>query len=1510
MPLLQPSSCTCYHLKPPQLPNSSEYASLDQYTKKKISLECRTGAAVDLSRSNIFVHGGLTVPLNLETINILQLQKELLIYFSKINNDKINFENLRQWLSSEVFYLDLISRSWHHVKTSVDSSSVIQNELLDHDESKSPLECPLKGRLFHSMCYFDSALYIFGGLIVSPQTGYELIATNELWKLDIKTKTWKFISNNAKITRRFNHSMHLKNEDVDTRDTKLIIVGGIDNTNEPVKKIDVYNLSQNCWQYEVIPKDDLELTVNINNNPISLLAENDFSILVENNEAKIPALVIYKPNNQAQEEQDYETEISSNFEDKTLNSEKMISPMTTLPLISNSKGMKLAYNNLQSQDILRESFNLQFPSGQYFGYNIIIGGFYPNCKVSNFCCFVYDISSGRWTRISIKCPESDIIKHRFWKLFVWKSHHQTLLLGTNKNDGYLPSVQKFDHILVFGLPLINAFNKVISSPHASNLQKRNQSLYSINSFQTNLDDTIQQQLIFENGEQHTRNASYASSVSSQFENYIRYISPSFELSSVRTTFPPYAMVLGKDALDVYGDYMSDFEFITSEGDIVGVPMYLLRKRWGRYFNFLLSKGYSKICLENEMNMKRSTLLQHSPVSSRLISRDSSRQGSLDFFRDSAGSSFRSNKDSPRSSNGLDRSFSGSHKSFSQLFMNDVDDNTKYFNKPKILSHPLPEKTKIEPDVYSRSPENDEIDINDPVSLPRDDAIFTDKLGDLRNNPIKRTATTSTTSSTSGMVFRLPFQENDDTITKEGSPLHKQTDERRRSSFVEIPTNLNNDFQTSRRNSAFHRRASHPVNMVKFKESTSPSLKQYKRAPVKFPNSARSSISYASLSSNKKRNSLPSLGYSNSFPNISLDAMNIQLPPRSKTPVEPLPGIPMIRIDGGRPSTSIYDFNLSNKNSPFSSRRVSFVSANSNPEWRNVPALLNNLTLDEKLLQKNEELNHDKPFPTLQSSSQLKSHVLKKSSGSIPNNLSNTQSISDKTRHSVISNPESNDSRLSNNAYDMEPLLVPRSLYMPWPKSSVKALAEYFYTGQMNGKWLLAPVALDLLVMAKLYEIPLLYSLIAETLYSILGRKEEGLFVACTSLRNRFLEQIKQLFHNDEKKVEYYLTNSETYKRLLKLHKALIEIDNGFLNYDLLRKSSRNNSFSTHDSSDSEDPYKKVHRVASTGSFNNYKQSIISFDSKDGRSSLGSTGFSPLNFQDPKNSMSATSPRVKKKSSLSKEINPLSFYFEDDFDIHKFKNRVKEDSFQNIVPDSFKPNFDDYDLGIELSTSSSDETSDESENELETIQNNNAKILKRVGSNPEFQSSTIIDTTTTKEEGEVDYNHNIDNSNSPSKNKTPKALLNNYVDSGLGMASLSKLKKKVQEGGGDLDESVDPLFKINSTLKSPGRPQSGPGRPSITRSIFRGSVSGLKSPKDTIRDEDYSMLRLEYIVSANALPPVDYIIKHIYKTAVLVNDIKMTIRCIDCLEISKELRAVKKLLEKEVTKNKNETKPNI
>lgn len=81
------------------------------------------------------------------------------------------------------------------------------------------------------------------------------------------------------------------------------------------------------------------------------------------------------------------------------------------------------------------------------------------------------------------------------------------------------------------------------------------------------------------------------------------------------------------------------------------------------------------------------------------------------------------------------------------------------------------------------------------------------------------------------------------------------------------------------------------------------------------------------------------------------------------------------------------------------------------------------------------------------------------------------------------------SELRSTESQMEPLLVPRDLYFPFPTATVNAFCEFLYSGQVNAAWKLHPTAFQMLLIAKYYEVPLLYDLMVEVFYSIISLKE-------------------------------------------------------------------------------------------------------------------------------------------------------------------------------------------------------------------------------------------------------------------------------------------------------------------------------------------------------------------------------------------------------------------------------------
>lgn len=1450
MPLLQPSSCSGFELELPKL-TSSSLNLLDEPSKRKVTLDCRSGAAVTLVRSNIFVHGGLTIPLNLSHVSCINIQKELIIYFSKEKNNASNFTKLDDWISSETFFLDLISRVWRRVEVNFDDTGDNAGETNNENEhtggdhkinssitgkEEDTLSPTFKERLYHSMCFAESSLYIFGGLVVSPQSGYELIATNELWKLNLQNKKWTLVSKDPQITRRFTHSMHTINHD-NEEDTKLIIVGGLNNIDMPIHHIDIFNVTKNYWETE---SDTSKIIVNCESEEISLCKESNFSILFENNEAKIPTLAFYVPN-PSKSPQPNTGEASS----REHTSYDCSSSIVALPLMHDAQGMRMNSKSDHS-DHLEVPHNLQFPTGDYFGYTIVIAGFYPSCETSNFKCFVYDTSSQQWTTLGITCDDSDINKHRFWKLLAWQSHHQTLLLGTKNDDYNLPSVQRFDFLLSFGLPMISIYNRTLTN---ANNQKIDLKTSSSDKKTPSRDSSIAAETLDpkESENQPFRQASYASTATSQFESYIRYIAPPSDMTSIRTVFPPYAMVLGKDTLEIFGSTLSDFEFITDEGDSIGVPIYLLRKRWGRYFDMMLSQGYARACAEYENTGQASEFIRFSPHSSQIVnpSKNSGTlsRASFETFANRGNQQQQEDMEGPRSySLNLDphqaEIVSGEH----------VGSNSSFH-------------------------ENDE---EDPVSPPSRSQIEHIKQLRAERNLPKQVAI-STTSSSGGMIFRVPFQENasaamSDTVL---SKKEEHEDKRRSSS---VATAALDHLKLSSHADRW-RRASHPNPSISRPDDGRNHYTTSRLLSSSVQNSRRtssiashsSSISYVSSSSDRMGNSMyPGSGNGSSVGSSFLGVLNVALPPQEPIPSDTLPPPPAISSSASkRNSFAEFVYSHSSKSSPFSSRRPSHDRRSSSSDLRR-PSDQYPPSLDRQMMDGSQVLDSPSDAVSFQQKSLL-GKMSQKSADSWPNLSGKLHKNADTKRPSLDSNTDSTDSA---NSIEWEPLLTPRTLYMPWPTATVRAFAEFFFTGQVNGRWMLAPVVLNLLLMSKIYEIPLLYNLIIEVLCSIIGRKEDSLCVICDSLTDALRNKVLRLSNDDHELMESYLQKNETYNELLKLRKSLETIDDGYFDFDLIKKVSR--AFSASSNSDSAPDKSSI--AGGTQRTSSIIPTVFAGGPRDSHNSVGSIGGYPPSFRQPH----ATPQRVNNKSSLSKEISSATpgnkAGLSDLAGLEELEPDEKitaQDKGDKQIESRFEAS-DDEQSHYSTSDSSSDETEEEYEDALHETPSRSSVDLR----------GTIIDargnTGSDLADGEYheEFEKNIDELNNESQK--PKSEVgsgsslsdSDELNSDIGLLSLNKMRRKIA-GQDDLDESIDPLFKV-----------------AFDSNATEAKNATSRSSRDDTAHYGSTAPTLENLASPNALPPVEYVIKSIYRTAALINYPRLMIRCLDCIEISKRLRSLK------------------
>ena len=1505
MQLLRPSSSVCYKLKLPQVDTITSNTLISDVDKRLLTLDYRTGAAIQLFKSNIFVHGGIIIPLNLSDITTKSIQEELMLYFAKQVNSSssssssssntdsfhypfndpssaiINFNTLSDWISPNIFTLDLITRKWSYLETFVPEHSNV-----------------LK-RLFHSIVLHDNKLYLFGGLIVSPTNGYGLIASNELWELDLHTRYWKLHEINPDLTRRYNHSMMVH---VDSTGTpRLIVVGGKDNLDHDVLLVDIFNIRTGVWESLDLNKSGTPgIITNVHGVPNAINKSNNVPVLIDNDIIRtnftsngaagldksntgttlsdhkivsdVPIIVYY---NTSHHDGNICTSGNNTNCDQIPNDKEIPSPIVALSLLPNSQGLRM--NSFQDKETLKIPLNLQNLSIASYKRGLVLTGFYPTTNRSDFHCYIYDLSCAFWTKVAIDCPDSDINHHRFNELFVWKSHHRAVVLGTENDDHYGPTVQRFDYLLSFRLAMMNVLKEVPRyildydkgemvplipdlDQKKSPLQKRN-----LSSLSTNTNNHI-----------------------SQFENYIKYVTTPLEIESTSSVFPPYALVLGKDSMEVFGQSISDFELISSSGDSVSVPIYLLRERWGRYFDMLLANAYS---YARRNQNSRNTIPQQNMTNNLNIAKDKSHM------------SFNANT-------GRNGSLS------SQISDEQLSPSSSV---PDILSPKYLNANKNRANMFNRTSFTKS---NNKTEIPVFRVPFQDSNSIDNNANGKETKSLKKPSTFNVAHSSKPHQRRSSSvlgsmaylrITKDNEP------ERRASHPVCLDTSMtNNPIDKINISSTIYRsrRSSSLRNFPNPQNSRRPSIMSQhpsRRASILSlvsSSSDRRGVNVNSLSS--RNNSMCNSSSESSYSPVLYELVNASIPPASVPPTMSLPPTPVGSVSG------VSSFQLQKSNTNNASHTLNSLDNSTSTNSRQNSLEFNNsprhVSISSKRSSYESRFQSSKSTKSSSFSELTTGHSIIEESMYPPQGLSTSpnavlssspSSSFASSSFSAVTSPHDSASlsgsslSLNNEEFashpplsdqvDLDPLLIPRSLYMPWPTKTVKAFTEFFYTGKVNGKWNLAPTVLDLFIMSYLYEVPLLYDMITEVLYMLIGKKEETLKLTAKNMISGYVDMIGKFHNGDTEVIESSLAENGNYQDLLQLKESLDNINNGFLDRHILEKYILNKGdsrkFSGVDSEISE--YSNIYqsdilsmgkRRRKTDSGDNTDKDISNVDvlysggPRDSQDSLGSLLY--LRHK------SIINPR-RKQSSLSKELNFDIWNGGDDGDVNIANKQegylIDHREGLNDLTQKLK----DFKIrGKSISKG----------------RNLNEKIHRPSFSSPCSSSSSSGDSSN---EGEETYS--------------------------IGSISSRKIRRELRLEE-ELDESIDPLLKLGNNISSPtfgtnnnllknhklnqrnilgNREGSFTSTPSPSRlNSFVGSIqSGPKGRNSKIGafdiEEDnidgFQDVTLESLVSTSEksiIKIVDYIIKLIYRTSVMVNDARLMLRCMDCIEFSNILKRIK------------------
>lgn len=1017
----------------------------------RLNLNVRTGSASVLYNSFVFTYGGLTIGLDLD--DHVTIEGVTQTFLLRIGTNKS--KRVKKYLSGELFYLDLILKTWKRVEV--------------------PPGAPKpKPRLFHELAKGDGKIYVFGGLMIPDDVDEQLepcklVPCNDLWEFNLTTSSWRQLHDGtgydsvmAAPLPRFCHKMTLVGSLPFCRKKDhygLLLAGGLGENSQPLYDNVVFDLVD-------------EEYITAANPLVFLAAASD-----KTKESQKGLLNFLAINQEKQINVNYLNSIIVNFKEeveyhhglgltgglhgllsqgKSIVEEESIiiySPtkptdedVTVNPLLSFRMGKKLGKAKVLSlhkkrnastgkadASVLRHTIplNLRYPTGGLFGQNLVITGFLPDDF--DISIFIYNKPTGKWSRLNIFCNH-DYGSHRFWGGFAWTSHHRVILLGNYVTSKTTSSVRYFSSMITVSLPVTNILaSSELAGSHYHGADGKRYNVAELSSVEELMstsssfteDDTSSSHLMSDTNEvpEIPHPARKFSGFSAQsdgkgtlhaitFSDYVHYAAPKVNFTKVRSVFPPAAITLGRNAFDRYGDLISDFELISCNGDRLPVSMTILMERWGLFFIGILSRSYVKAI--DKFESDQSTNLSNNKLRS---SKSSGGSVGLRMAR---------------------LQYSGSDTSNSDSKFDNPDAKMSFLLAIPKLTH-------------KEAPQ-----------------------------------------------FRLPFQDG-------GS--------------------------------------SHSVNEV----------------------------SQQSVSVDPHKQELDKTNSTSSFSSAgSLLTSHLQeIPPQLPLPSEPIPAVPTTptsyrsssrknSTDAMSPRASILHTLTALRNiptgvSPFASPRGSISASNE-------PMII--LTSGSKEGPKSIDEHSDSSETPSRSSTEPERKPKSDSPGcETPRSQKATETLSNLSLSSAVKAGESGEGHtlldfttIDPETFKMEPSLIPRKLYIPFGTTALKAFCEYLYTGQVGNKWTLKP-ALDCMLIARYYKVPLLYDLLCEVLYGIIGRKEHLVVKQGNKLKKRISDILEKTHGPMKSKFKSPLDEYEGF---------MDTVDDGYLDIALLRKSSslHKNSVST------------------------------------------------------------------------------------------------------------------------------------------------------------------------------------------------------------------------------------------------------------------------------------------------------------------------------------------------------------
>ncbi|KAH3683879.1 hypothetical protein WICPIJ_005140 [Wickerhamomyces pijperi] len=1530
-------------------------------------LNSRTGSATASTSSNIVVHGGFTCGLNLKKINVFEIEKQL-IEQGYINSQD-SWESL---LSAEMFYLDVIQRKWHHL-------AIEPPEQESHQDGHSKTLKP-KPRAFHSLTVFHDKLFIYGGLAYDFSS-HSFVPCNDLWEFSIDSKRWKCLNDGSTsgMVSRFGHQIiavdyvapdDANKESLATEASKfpektpcLAIVGGRGELNQELNHVILYDLNRERY----IGTSEMRLTLNEmrskgNQPDLDPIAPSESNPKVFLKCLKETGFVIGASSSHFENDPNSELDESSeagsgdqksstlNFTGKTNNDTIILynpfvpseedeedkaldlvssNPLVSIPVTPDATGLRLplSHSQLQSHNSLAKNSSnsskqqskanssipnnqLTMPSGVVFGSNIIVSGF--DSKFNEYQVFSYNMPSMKWTRLNIggmTTASTTSNKSYLWKTFIWGSHHNVIILGSSdfsvgggEEDHH--TVQKFDLFIALSLPIINIFHSFRTS--SQSCPARANSNTNSNS----------------NGRKKPSRAGTAHMFkeTTNFEAYAKYVSPTTKLSSIRSIFPNYAVTLGRNSFERYGSYLADFEFISADGDKCNVPLVLLRKRWGRCFDMLLSRGYARAVYQLENNQSVSS----KAVDSEGVEHDSLVKKSISLINKATTSMSPASGTGGATPSGASSSAAVSparrNSDHAPQFRLPFQDNNNNNNNNSSGSSKSPQLAP----AFSTGSRSGSGSVSAGPTSRKASVISTGNLSmtslSAGNSSISGlTATVGTTvGGAAGDAPTLDFSNLPPRLEEPTESLPPLPSEAT-SHHLHQPPQFNSSFMPLKRDYLMRDHSNHsghsgfsnlsPRNSPRGSVSGTSHLGSGPGSPSSAagPGPGPGPIPTTACSS-----STDAAGFSAG----STATGNTNAPSTTSSNNVPVP------VGGSSTSSSskLKDLRPANvlRRKMNSSGGTAPASGSSTPGGATSNATGNNSRSSS--FQANDETQSATNTATATAEDQS-------------NNVPNTSGGSSASLTQL-----------------MEPLLIPRSMYLPFSTCTVDALTEFFFTGQLGNKWLLTPTTTDLLLISKFYEIPLLYDLISEVMFAVLGKKEMGVMNSHFSFLGVFFGKLRAAYAEDindqqndpdseggardveELIDQFFLEHPHVLPTFNKIEEDLNTLDDGFLNLSLLSRrrermkslaKSRADSVSTNGSSIITGGTREAERTDSSS-----RHSSIAEKRKQSRGS-GKIGKSRLSKQV---SVEETEDDEDKASGADYGDDSED---ESDIEPETQQSPVAPSKFNT---DTTRPVSSYYDLA-----DGEDNIGPKQMSRVSTATTSVANMSEAVMDDDDPLSIVSVSNSATRSAPVSASASASDSAQSPSRAATATAAFNKsrsgsegestVIQVPEGMFRMPKNPKRSEVRGyigsddedfqfGSHSERVDShrgriADSTSSDSDSNGNMTFGLGLVGELKlkiheddhATASAAATAAGSTKPQVAENpsnstpasthDKSIATLENLAAPDALTPSDALIQLIYETAALACDMKLLLRSLNILELSHLIRTEREKLMKEL-----------